>query len=202
MKDGGTIETEEEAKGKGAALRARGDKIVSDFNSTAPGADLGKGRHASGGDTESSTSLSTASLFSNPLVWVGIICIFGAGVSFFLKLPWRVTGIVGAIGVGFIATAMFPALVLFIVAGAALLVVIPYIHQAYSLKIVATDYNKSYEALRAVVAGVGDFGNTAKDPSNPTVDPSVYERLKSYIKAHASDEDDAAIRAIKEKDRI
>lgn len=208
--DGGNITVEEEASGQGAALNARGKEIVSNFNGTAPGAALGGGRSATGGDTETSNKVKGGdNLWANPLMWVGILCCLGAGVALYLRLPFRVAIIAGVAGLGFISAAIFPWILPFALGGVLLAVVGPYIYREWAHKQEKVAHAedeaaaiKNREALRAVVAGVGDFGKAAKDSNNPTVDPTAYERLKEFIQSHALPSDDAVIKDIKNQDRV
>lgn len=208
--DGGNITVEEEATGEGASLNARGKEIVSNFNSTAPGAALGGGRTASGGDTETSNKVKGAdNLWANPLLWVGILCCAGAGVAIYMRLPIRVAIIAAVAGAGFIVAAMIPWILPFAIGAALLAVVGPYIYSEWANKQEKAAHaedeeaaNKHREALRAVVAGVAAFGKAANDKDNPTVAPTAYTRLKEFIQNHASPEDEVMIRTIKSNDRV
>ena len=195
-RDGGTLEVTEEATGKGAALNASGEKIVSDFQGSAPSAAYGS---ASGGDTRAKSSIVGGSnLWANPLLWVGVLCVIGAGVAVFLRLPVRVSGISGAVGVGLIAAAVYPATLLFIVAGAVLAIAAPYIYAEFKAK----QGTQAHEALRSVTAAVSDFKQAANDPTNPTVPPEAWKRLKADIESHVLPEEKAVIDTVRAKDRL
>lgn len=200
---GGTITTEEEASGQGAGLNAHGDKIVSDFKSTAPGANLGDGRMASGGDTASASKITSSdSLWSNPLMWAGILCLIGAGASVYLRLPAKVSLVAGVVGAAMVAAALYPAVMLMLVVAAVAVLVVPYIHTEWKHQKTSDQASAYKESLRAVVGGVAAFGQAAKDATNPTVPPEMYERLKSYIGAQASAADSAVIAEIKRADAV
>lgn len=207
--DGGNITVEEEATGTGAALQARGKEIVSTFNSTAPGATLGKDRGATGGDTETNNKVKGGdNLWANPLLWVGILCILGAGVAVYLRM-FKAAMIAGLAGGCLIAAALAPMLFGFAIAAALLVVVVPYIHKEWHAKqlnaenqAIKTEAKVKDDTLRSVVAGVADFGKAAKDTTNPLITPDAYERLKSYISSHMLPEEAVVVREIKDKDRL
>lgn len=199
--DGGNIAVEEEASGVGAGLNARGQEIVSDFNSSAPGAALGGGRSASGGDTETSNKVKGNDLWANPLLWAGILCLIGSGVAVYLRI-YRAALVAGLLGGSLIAAVLAPLLMVFIVAAAVLVVVVPYIYKEWQSKVDGEDAHLKSETLRAVVAGVADFGKAAKDTTNPLVTPDSYDRLKSSIQSQLAPEEEAVVKAIKERDRL
>lgn len=195
-RDGGTIEVTEEATGKGAGLNANGEKIVSDFKSTAPNAAYGQ---ASGGDTETRNSIvGAANLWANPLLWVGILCILGAGVAVFLRLPLRVCGIAGGVGVGLIAAAIYPALLLFIVAGAVIAIAGPYIYAEFKAKQGA----EATKALEDVTAGVDSFKRAAKDPKNPLVAPEAWDVLKDKLESRVKGKSFDTVTALRRKNGL
>lgn len=213
QKDGGTITVEEEATGEGAALRAAGEKIVSDFNAGAPGANLtGKGG-ATGGTTDTkNTVIGGTSLWKNPLFWLGVLSILlGVGTLAVrppmlpVAIPIRTTGILIAAGVGFIAAAMFPALLLFIVAGVVLVLLLPYIQREYAAareRQKAEEGAKAAKTLRSVAAGVSDFKRAAKDPSNPVVPPEAWDRLKGFLDSHVEDDEKPIIEKVRREDNL
>lgn len=212
-KDGGTITVEEEATGEGAALRAAGEKIVSDFNAGAPGANLtGKGG-ASGGATDTkNTVIGGVSLWKNPLFWLGVVTIFlGLGTLAVrppmlpVAIPVRTTGILIAAGAGFIAAAAFPALLLFIVCGVALVLLIPYIQREFAAERErkrAEEGEVAKRALRSVAAGVSDFKKAAKDHTNSLVPPEMWDRLKDSLSSHVEADEEEVINRIRREDGL
>lgn len=195
-RDGGTLEVTEEATGKGAALNASGEKIVSDFQSTAPNAAYGS---ASGGDTRAKSSIvGGANLWANPLLWVGVLCLLGSGVAVFFRLPLRACAITGGVGVGLIAAAIYPAMLLFIVGGVILALAGPYIYAEFKAK----QGTQAKQALRSVAAGVDDFKQAAKDPSNPLAPPSAWEFLKARLASHVEGNEEAVIKSIRKQDDL
>jgi hypothetical protein len=211
--DGGTLKIVEEATGEGASLRAQGDKIVSDFNSTAPGASLGNGREATGSTVDSKSTVSAAgSLLKSPLFWIGIFCLAISLASLFVRppmvpvpIPFRASIIVGAAGVGCIAAAMFPVATFFIVAASVALIAVPYVYCEYTNsrnELYAKKGEKSHVALRAVAAGISDFKKLAKDPTIHQVSPETWERLKVALQDHLSDEGEQVVAEVRIADRL
>lgn len=195
-RDGGTIEVTEEATGKGAALNASGEKIVSDFQSTDPHAAYGA---ASGGDTRTKNSIvGGANTQAAVLVIAGIICIVGAGIAAFFRLSIRVCTITGGVGIGLISAAIYPAVLLFVLAGAVLALAGPYIYAEFKAK----QGTQATQALRSVAAGVDDFKQAAKDPSNPLAPPAAWEFLKARLASHVEGNEEAVIKSIRKQDDL
>lgn len=196
--DQGTLEVTEEASGKGAALRASGEKIVGDFNATAPQASLGENRTASGSDVADSMKITgSVNLWANPLMWVGILCILAAGACLYLGLPPKATLITAIAGAGFITAAIMPGVLIFLLAAVGLIVVGPYIYtewKAIKNKTKLEEEAEGYrEALRAAVAGISDL---------KTRNPDLYNAAKAAISSHTTDDDIAVIQQIKTMDRL
>ena len=195
--DAGTVDLTETAEGQGASLRANGDKIVSDFDASSPSAGLGGGREAAGGSTRTSQTITMNNTASNPLLWVGIACLLGAGWLVY-RGRLRAALITAGVGVAMITCVMLPLFALFVIAGGVAVLLVAYVHREHQAK----DTEASHEALRAVAAGVSDFEKAAKDPANPTVPPDMYQRLATFIKSHASTTDTETISKIKAKDNL
>jgi len=199
--DNGTLEVQEEATGTGAGLNARGEKIVSEFNSSAPNAALGNGKQALGGNTDSSLKITgPANLFANPALWVGILCILGAGFSIY-RMNIRAATILGILGAALMAAAMMPTLLIYILAAVAGFAVIAYLNRDLKSQTLSENVTKYKKALTTVVKGVADFGSVAKDTTNPTVTPDAYDRLKEAIASHTTDADDLTIKEVKTEAR-
>jgi membrane-associated protease RseP (regulator of RpoE activity) len=211
--DGGTLTIEEEATGEGASLRASGEKVVSDFNATAPGASLtGKGG-ASGGDTQTINKIAGGgSLWSNPILWVGILSILlGIGTLVVrppmipVMIPMRATIILIGAGIGFVIAALYPVLLLFIVAGVVAVLLVPYVQREYTTareKTEAENGKKVQKTLRSVAASISDFKQAAKDPTNPTISPDSWNRLKGLLESHLEDDEKPIIETIRREDRL
>jgi hypothetical protein len=179
--------TREEAKGKGASGTATGDQAKLGIDGSAPGASLSGGGSATGGSVSAAgESRINASLFGNPLLWVGILCWLGAGVAVYLRLPIRVAIIAGCAGVAFICAALFPAATLLIVGGVAACGLAFWLWSEQQ----ADKGAKAKEALRAVVAGI----------ANAT--PTAAEMVKSEVSKQATEQDKAVIKSIKKADDL
>jgi len=182
--DGGSVKTTEEAKGTGASGTATGDKSDLKITGDAPAASLSGGGKATGGTMQAAGSAKIdASLFGNPLLWVGILCLLGSGVTIYLRLPIRDTFISAGVGVAFVCAAMFPGLMLFLVAGGAVALLVWYLYASHT-------GNKANEALRAVAAGVSGL------PASVAAD------VKAEISKHADARDKATISAVKQADNL
>lgn len=185
--DGGSVKETETASGKGASGTATGDQAKLGIDGSAPGASLSGGGSATGGSVNATgESKLNASLFGNPLLWVGILCWLGACVAVYLRLPIRVAIIAGCAGAAFICAALFPGAMLFLVAGASIVGAVFYIWSETQ----ADKGAKAKEALRAVVAGIANAPTGAS------------EVVKAEVGKQATEEDKATIKAIKRDDGL
>lgn len=182
-----TRDKQEAALAKGASGTATGDKAELGIDGSAPGAALSGGGSATGGTISAAgKSQINASLFGNPLLWAGILCWLGAGVSVYLRLPFRVAIIAGCAGGAFICAALFPAATLLIVGGVAACGLGFWLWSEQQ----ADKGAKAKEALRAVVAGIANA---------PT---EVAEVVKSEVSKQATEQDRAVIKAVKKADDL
>lgn len=197
-KDGGSSKTTEEASGEGAGLRARGDKVESGFDGSAPGANLGAGRAgATGGGVKADTDVVTfrPPSVSSPLLWVGIALLVASGVCIYLHLR-RAAFVAGGLGACMIAAGSFPAAFAWIVAIAALGVGGFYLWTEWAKKhsdAQAAQADKLKEALRAVVGGVAGLKG---------VNQNAYEAVKKEVEKQATAEDQDVIKQIKRADQL
>jgi hypothetical protein len=212
-KDGGFLKIEEEATGIGAGFSARGDKVVSDFNASAPAANLvGKGQSAGGDTSSKSTVVGSTSLWLNPLFWFGILSILVAVATLLVRppvspvaIPLRATAIIGIVGIGFIAAALFPGILLFLVAATGLVLLVPYVQREFAA---AREQDRAQrgaaatKALRSVAAGVADFKRAASDPTNPIVPPESWVRLKQFLESHVEPDEKSIIENIRREDNL
>ncbi len=183
--EGGYESLRRSATSKGASLETSAAEVAGTFNSSAPVVGLGEGDDggatASGGSLD--TTFSAKGATTNPLVWVGILALIGAGVAFYFGLR-RAALIAGVLGVGLIVAGMFPGLMVFIVAAVVLLLVGTFLWAEYK--------GKSHkEALRATLAGVEDLK-----------DAGIRMLVKSNIASHADEKDKATIREVKKADEL
>ncbi len=118
-RDGGTLKVTQEATGKGAGAMAEGDKLSENFTGSPPEARLDDTGDAKGGDAKAKQSASAIQIpplpWANPLFWLGVACLGGAGFCIYARLR-RGAVICGVGGVGFLAAAFYPALLLWCVA--------------------------------------------------------------------------------------
>lgn len=215
VRDSGSVTVEEEAVGTGASLKAKGEKIVQDFRSEAPGASLGKDRAgATGGGTDSQIRIAgLTSAAKSPVFWIGVFCLLiGVGLLFVRPpqfpvplVPVRTSIYLGIAGAGLIAAALFPVAFYIAVGIAVLAIVFPYIRREFAAAVDrqrAEEGEKAKRALRSVAAGIADFKLTARDPLDPTVPAPAWEKLKKYLESHIEDDERAVIDRIRKEDRL
>lgn len=156
----------EKASGKGASLRASGDKATTSVDSTAPQVDLGGGGpSASGGD--SGIKAKVESLGVNWLVIAGIACILGAGVAFYLRL--RTACLVAAgLGIALIAIGLYPWLLL-LIAPAGVIAVGFYVHSEWKA-------GRLKEAIVPIVDQIERSPQAVKDHLLPAIDGAMKDR--------------------------
>ncbi len=194
---GGSVQREAQAQGTGAGFTTTGDKIVENITGTAPTTSLpGFGAGATGGASEKETKAEVfkppASVWKNPLFWLGLLCLAGAGacVHFGLRRP----GIgLGVAGISLIATAFFPWLLLIGVAVAVAAIAFPHLRAEFVAKARELDVKKYKEPLRAVLAGEAEIKAS---------DPAAYDRLKKATEKHAEKGDSDVIDEIKREDKL
>ena len=181
--DLGTRVEHESAEGVGAGLDTSAEKIDGNFEGSVPSAALSGGVAATGGGALSRyTGLSLPPLAANPLIWLGALCILGAGACVYFKLR-RAAVICAAAGGVLIAAAMLPGwawalLACLGVGGLAVYIWAERSGQGFK------------EGLRAVAAGVEDM------PPAPRHD------LKRRIAAHAEARDRKVIAKVKKADGL
>jgi len=212
IRDGGSITIDEEATGTGAALRASGDQIVQDHDATAPTASLGGGRDARGSDTSSSVSARSVNLWGNPLLWLGLAGLLVAGLStmvrpptFPVAIPMRATMTIALLSASLVAAALFPGIMLFIVAGAGALLVGAYLYREFKgrkAETKAAEGELHSQTLRSVAAGIADFKLAAKDQSVTSVAPEAWEKLKGFLSSHVEPQEAVVIEAVRAKDGL
>lgn len=183
---GGTTTTHETGSATGAGAEARGDKLSDSVTGSAPAIGLGGGVSAMGGAFSREARVESLDrAMNNPLLWVGILGILGAGACFYFGLR-RAATICGVVGGGMIAASMLPGWAWFILAVVGLVGLGVYVWAEHGGK-------RSYEALSAVAAGVADL---------KTIAPESYTLVKERVKAHANVKDNKTIDAVKAKDRL
>lgn len=186
--DDGHVRTKERGRGVGAAAIAEGDRLNDNFTGSAPEVNLGAERSSRGGGSERDVSASAVRMpalpWQNPLFWVGLAALGGAGASVYFGLR-RAAVICGVAGAGLLAAAFFPGLFLIVAAAAVAVLLLPYIRAEW-------EKNRSHEALRAVVAGVDD----------KTVPAEAKAAVKAAIASEATDQDKATIKAVKRADEV
>lgn len=222
-KDGGTVHTYEEGTGKGASAKAEGDKLSDKITGDAPIVNRGADGSASakGGDIERNTSATALKVpplpWQNPLFWIGLAALGGCGFCVYAGLR-RAALICGIAGAGCLATAFYPAILLYAVAGILLVVFGPYLYAEFKKKKAEKDDEESYEALRAVVAGVehrtlpAAMKQTiyANVPQGVTFTTDQMEKfvtalqrnVKETIAKEADGKDKEVIDAVKQEDKI
>jgi len=204
-RDGGSRWTDERATGTGAGLRARGDKVETGFNGSAPGASLGGDRaSAKGGGSEADVS---AEVFkppsiSSPLLWCGIIALIASAVFVYLKWT-RAAFITGAFGAGLIAAGCFPAAFAWIVGVGGLACLGVYLWTEHEKRQVeldkklasesADDGQRARETLRSMIAAVGGLKKT---------NGNLYEQIKAELAKHLTPDENEYVQGIKRQDGV
>jgi hypothetical protein len=96
-------------------------------------------------------------------------------------------------------------LLLFIVAGVVAVLLVPYVQREYTTareKTEAENGKKVQKTLRSVAASISDFKQAAKDPTNPTISPDSWNRLKGLLESHLEDDEKPIIETIRREDRL
>lgn len=167
------------AESTGAGLSASGEKIVTEFDGSAPEVALdGKGGAQAKGGGFSLDATVTGWLGFSPLFIMGGLCLLGAAVLAYLRLA-RAAMFAGAAGGGMLLIALYPS-VLLIAAVAAVGVVVLWWSDQRGLW--------STEAARATIAGVEGLPEDLR------------RKVKRAIGQHADERDRTTIRTLKRRD--
>ena len=121
-------------------------------------------------------------MFSNPLLWVGILCCIGGGAAIYFGLR-RAAVVAFAVGAGLIVAAMLPVWAWVAIAAVAVIGGGFYLWSEWQAK-------RNKEALRAVVAGV------------ELAPPDVQAAVKAEVAKQADPSDKAVISRIKQADNL
>ena len=198
--DEGSTTVTETGKGVGAGARAQGDKLDGAFTGTPPNVGLTGAGNASGGGADSRNKAS--GLFpqtlpwANPLFWIGLALIAGAGAVFYFRVPTAKTTapILLVAGGGCLTAAFYPALLIWAMVGVVIFLAWPYIKAKLAeieakrkLEEEKAAHDSTKAALTATVKGVDD----------PSLAPEVKEAVKARIAAHASSGARNVIREVK-----
>lgn len=226
-KDGGQLKTRQEGTGKGASAIAEGDKLSDKITGTAPIANVGAdgSAGAEGGSIEREAAGSAVKVppmpWANPLFWIGVGMLGVAGFGVYSGLR-RLALIAGVGGVGLIAAAFYPVILLFAVAAVVAAVFGPYVYTEIKKRKAENDAkekekegDKYYEALRATVGGVehsklpGEMKKTiaAMLPAGTTLDLDklvmlLQRNVKDAIAKEADGTDKEVIDEVKREDRV
>lgn len=226
-RDMGSVRSSQEGRGVGAGAVAEGDKLDQQFNGTPPLVGLGADGSltGSGGGADANQKGSAIKLpplpWQNPLFWIGLGCLGVMGFGIYAGLR-RLALITGVAGVGLIATAFYPIILLFAV-GAVLVVVLgPYVYTEVkkrraeqTAKEKEQEGDRYYEALRATVGGVehrllpSEMKKTLKAAgvslSEADMDALVgrlQRNLKDAIAKEADGQDKEVIDEVKREDKV
>jgi hypothetical protein len=226
-RDMGGVRTRQEGRGVGAGAVAEGDKLDQQFTGTPPIVGLGAdgSLSGSGGGSDSDQKGSALKVppmpWQNPLFWIGLGCLGACGFGVYAGLR-RLALITGVAGVGLIAAAFYPVILLFAV-GAVLVVVLgPYVYAEVKKRRAEKDKEATqqesdshYEALRAVVGGVehrtlpAEMVKTLK-AANVSLSEAdmnalvmrLQRNLKDAIAKEADGKDKEVIDEVKREDRV
>ena len=186
-RDAGLSTSHETVAGRGASIDARGNDTAAAHDASAPTAQLSSGvGGSSGGSLRAQLSaIKPETLMSNPLMWVGLLGIVGAGAALYFGLR-RAALFLGIGGAGLIVAAMLPAWAWIVLAAVAVIGGGVYLWAEYGGK-------RSHEALRAVAAGVSDLEDMA---------PESYKLVKTRVAKHADAKDAKTIDRVKTEDGL
>jgi hypothetical protein len=197
QQDGGSVRTREEGTGKGAGAEAVGDKLSEKFTGSAP--EVGKGadgsQTAKGGTAASQAQAENfkppANTWANPLLWIGVILLGGAGFCIWQQLT-RPAFILGGAGIASIAAAFFPGLLLFAAAGVVLVIAAPYLISELEKTSLGKRNQQHLEATRALVGAI----------YHPTVPAVARTAVLEAVAKEGDASDKAVIEAVKKADGI
>ena len=195
--DGGSVKTREEGTGKGAGAEAVGDKLSEKFTGSAP--EVGKGadgsQTAKGGTAahaaEAQIFQPPANTWANPLLWIGVILLGGAGFCIWQQLT-RPAFILGGAGIASITAAFFPGVLLFAAAGVVLLVAAPYLISELEKTSLGKHNQQHLEATRALIGGI----------YHPSVPSIARTQVLEAVAKEGDALDKATIEAVKKADGI
>lgn len=195
--NGGSVSRQAQAQGTGAGFTTTGDKIVDNITGSAPSTSLpGLGAESTGGSSEKDTKAEMfqlpASLWKNPLLWLGVLCLIAAGACTYIGLKRPALGL-GIAGVSLLASAFFPWLLLVGVVVAFLAVAFPHIRAEFVARAKEREVKMYKEPLRAVLAAESELR---------TSNPGAYEMLKVATERQADGTDSSVIDKIKREDRL
>lgn len=187
--------TTETGEGAGAGASASGQKLDAGFTGSPPSVVAGGLSGTGGGSTQQTMATGwtpPASLWRNPLLWLGVLFLLAAGGCVYLGLK-RCGTILGVTGGALIAGAIWPTLSIFAALGAVVVIAAPYVVTEIQKRKLGVDAHRKKESLRGVAEGVYDFSRA---------EPEAYERLKPYLSAKMDEADKAVIKEIKEADGL
>lgn len=206
---GGSVTTKEYGKGKGAAAETEGDKLSDNVTGDAPETTLSGGGSSRGGgvtkNTKATALFPTAVPWANPLFWLGVLLLTGAGGLFLFKskvpfiVPKDLPLVMAGAGAGCLAAAFYPAILLWVFLGIVAFLVVPYvISKAKQAKAqeeaekAEAEAKRQNEALRAVAAAVDD----------PKLSEAARREVKERVATHADDADKATITEVRMSDKL
>jgi len=196
-RDGGSLRTREHGRGVGAGAVAEGDKLDQRFDGSPPR--VGRGadgsQMAEGGSADSTQRAAALKLpplpWQNPFFWIGLAALGVCGFGVYAGLR-RLAAIAGVAGVGLLAAAFYPAILLWAVAAVLVVVFGPYVYTEFKKRQAEAEAKRQHEALRAVVAGV----------ERSEVPVEAQKIVKQAIAKEADASDKAEIDKIKRDDQI
>lgn len=226
-RDMGSVRSSQEGRGVGAGAVAEGDKLDQQFNGTPPIVGLGAdgSLSGSGGGADANQKGSALRIpplpWQNPLFWIGLGALGVMGFGIYAGLR-RLALISGVAGVGLLAAAFYPAILLFAVAAIVIVIFGPYVYAEVkkrraeqTAKEKESEGDRYYEALRATVGGVehrllpSEMKKTLKAAgvslSEADMDALVgrlQRNLKDAIAKEADGQDKEVIDEVKREDKV
>lgn len=203
--DGGTLEVTQGAQGTGAGWTAKGAELSENADGSPPQANLFGAGDAKGGGINRDIKAKGIEfdLWSNPLLWLGLIGGLGGVVYCLTRKP--IPSIRGAVicagaGAGLIACAVYPGLLVLIAAGVGAWFFIPYLlsegqrlkaqdeakRRGEAAEQQRKEYSRHHEALRATLGGLYD----------PAISTTTRNEILERIAAQADPADLAVIQEI------
>jgi len=184
--DGGTLE--EQGHGIGAGAYAEGSELSDSFDGSAPAVNL-TGSTASGGSSsrafEGDATFIPAMPWGSPLFWVGLVCLGVAGFGVYAKLMRLAVG-AGVAGVGLLAAAFYPVILIFALAGVAVVFLLPYIRAELAERRNAAAADGVQRAMGRVLAAVEESpdGQDIKTRVSEKADESDRDTIDAVKRAN------------------
>lgn len=180
-RDEGVTHTIEFANGTGAGVESDADKLSDQFTGSAPNTALPGGASAQGGGAQHKVTAEQKdpppSAWSNPFLYLGLLCFAVAGGLFYFRVPNTKEAIPILLGAGVVCEAIvfYPALLIWGAIGVVVVLLVAYVKSKKDHVSMDAEATKWWEALRAAMAGVHDA----------SIPPQMQAQVMAAIKARS-----------------